>query len=228
MHNEKERPTEYFPDGTPIDDWFYDIGMPELEELGRPYVLTEYGIWDDGKVYTKEIQKVIDLAAEEGGGVLVVPPGTYLTGALYFKQGVNLYVSAGATLKGSDDISDYDLAETRIEGETCLYFTALINADGLNGFTMCGPGTIDGNGLKTWKRTGRTDCADSRLGGFSASGSAAGHSAKMMIRTVLESGAADDSQICLKCRTGFECGLGWSDSWYSMKPAMTSALLIGG
>ena len=73
MHNEKERPTEYFPDGTPIDDWFYDIGMPELEELGRPYVLTEYGIWDDGKVYTKEIQKVIDLAAEEGGGVLVVP-----------------------------------------------------------------------------------------------------------------------------------------------------------
>ena len=67
MHNEKERPTEYFPDGTPIDDWFYDIGMPELEELGRPYVLTEYGIWDDGKVYTKEIQKVIDLAAEEGG-----------------------------------------------------------------------------------------------------------------------------------------------------------------
>ena len=127
MHNEKERPTEYFPDGTPIDDWFYDIGMPELEELGRPYVLTEYGIWDDGKVYTKEIQKVIDLAAEEGGGVLVVPPGTYLTGALYFKQGVNLYVSAGATLKGSDDISDYDLAETRIEGETCLYFTALMD-----------------------------------------------------------------------------------------------------
>ena len=106
MHNEKERPTEYFPDGTPIDDWFYDIGMPELEELGRPYVLTEYGIWDDGKVYTKEIQKVIDLAAEEGGGVLVVPPGTYLTGALYFKQGVNLYVSAGATLKGIDYISD--------------------------------------------------------------------------------------------------------------------------
>ena len=75
--------------------------MPELEELGRPYVLTEYGIWDDGKVYTKEIQKVIDLAAEEGGGVLVVPPGTYLTGALYFKQGVNLYVSAGATLKAA-------------------------------------------------------------------------------------------------------------------------------
>ncbi len=81
----------------------------------------------------------------------MVPPGTYLTGSIYFKQGVHLYVSAGATLKGSNDISDYDLCGTRIEGETCLYYTALINADGVDGFTMCGPGTIDGNGLKAWR-----------------------------------------------------------------------------
>lgn len=151
MDSEKIRHTEYFPDGTPIDDWFYETKIPQLTELGKQYVLTEYGIWDDGKIYTKEIQKVIDLAAEEGGGVLVVPPGTYLTGSIYFKQGVHLYVSAGATLKGSNDISDYDLRETRIEGETCLYYTALVNADGVDGFTMCGPGTIDGNGLKAWR-----------------------------------------------------------------------------
>ena len=60
-------------------------------------------------------------------------------------------VAKGGTLKGSDDVSDYDLKETRIEGETCTYFTALINADGVDGFTMCGPGTIDGNGLRSWK-----------------------------------------------------------------------------
>lgn len=81
----------------------------------------------------------------------MVPPGTYLTGSIYFKQGVHLYVSAGATLKGSNDISDYDLCEIRIEGETCLYYAALINADGVDGFTMCGQGTIDGNGLKAWR-----------------------------------------------------------------------------
>ena len=151
IDNEKVRQTEYFRDGTPIDDWFYETKIPQLSELGKQYVLTEYGIWDDGKIYTKEIQKVIDLVAEEGGGVLVVPPGTYLTGSIYFKQGVHLYISAGATLKGSNDISDYDLCETRIEGETCLYYTALINADGVDGFTMCGGGTIDGNGLRSWK-----------------------------------------------------------------------------
>lgn len=142
---------EFFPDGTVIDDWFYDTRIPALEELGRQYVLTQYHIFDDGKVYTREIQDLIDLAAERGGGVIVVPAGTYLTGSLFFKQGVNLYVSEGGTLKGSDDISDYRLRETRIEGETCTYFAALINADGVDGFTMCGPGVIDGNGLRSWK-----------------------------------------------------------------------------
>lgn len=147
MRGEKE----YFLDGTLIEDWFYENDIPALWELGKQYVLTDYNILDDGKLHTKEIQQVIDLAAKEGGGVLVVPAGTYLTGSLYFKQGVNLYVAKGGTLKGSDDISDYDLKETRMEGEICLYFTALINADGMDGFTMCGPGTIDGNGLRSWK-----------------------------------------------------------------------------
>ena len=142
---------EIFPDGTQIDDWFYDIRIPERNALGRQYVLTQYGIYDDGKIYTAQIQELIDTAAADGGGVIVVPAGTYMSGSLFFRQGVHLYVSEGGTLKGSDDISDYALCETRIEGETCQYFAALINADGLDGFTMYGPGAIDGNGLKSWK-----------------------------------------------------------------------------
>ncbi|MBQ8822243.1 MAG: exopolygalacturonase [Lachnospiraceae bacterium] len=142
---------EFFPDGTPIDSWFYDTHVPALEEMGKQYVFTDYNIFADGKIYTKEIQNLIDMAHEEGGGVIVVPKGTYMTGSIYFKQGVHLYVSGGGVLKGSDDISDYDVKITRIEGETCKYFTALINADGVDGFTMFGPGTIDGNGLKSWR-----------------------------------------------------------------------------
>jgi len=142
---------EFFPDGTPIDKWFYDTHIPELSELGKQYILTEHHIYDDGKIYTKEIQALIDTAAQEGGGVIVVPSGTYLTGALKFAQGVNLYVAEGGVLKGSDDIADYPVCRTRIEGESCDYFMALINGDGLDGFTMCGPGTIDGNGLRAWK-----------------------------------------------------------------------------
>ena len=149
--SETRNAREFFPDGTPIDPWFYDTGAPQLSALGRQYVLTEHGILDDGRIHTAEIQALIDTAAEGGGGVIVVPAGTYLTGSLYFKQGVHLYVASGGTLKGSDDISDYDLCQTRMEGETCTYFAALINGDGLDGFTLCGPGVIDGNGLRSWK-----------------------------------------------------------------------------
>ena len=129
---------ETFPDGTPIDGWFYDTNVPSLEKIGKQYVLTAYGILDDGKLYTKEIQALIDLAAKDGGGVIVVPSGTYLTGALFFKQGVHLYVAQGGMLKGSDDCSDYPICETRIEGESCLYFSALINE------TVCALGKHSG------------------------------------------------------------------------------------
>lgn len=142
---------ECFPDGTPIDDWFYQADMPSLSQLGKPYPLDQYGVPADGQVHTAEIQRVIDLCAQEGGGVVVVPPGVWQSGSVYFKQGVNLYVEEGAVLLGSDDVSDYDLKTTRIEGQTCTYFTALINAEGVRGFTLCGKGTIDGNGMRSWK-----------------------------------------------------------------------------
>ena len=43
---------EFFPDGTPIDDWFYDTTAPELSSLGKPYLLTDYGILPDGQLHT--------------------------------------------------------------------------------------------------------------------------------------------------------------------------------
>ena len=94
---EMGRAAETFPDGTPIAPWFYDVQVPALSDLGRQYVLTQHNILDDGRVHTTEIQQLIDQAAEAGGGVIVVPAGTYLTGSLFFRQGVNLYVAAGGT-----------------------------------------------------------------------------------------------------------------------------------
>lgn len=140
-----------FPDGTPISDWFENHQEPVLQSLGKQYLITDYGVRDDGKIYTKEIQSIIDTAAKNGGGVIYVPEGTFITGALFFKEKVHLYIAENGTLLGSDDISDYPLCSTRIEGETCTYYPALINADNIDGFCLFGKGTIDGNGLKSWK-----------------------------------------------------------------------------
>lgn len=143
---------ETWPDGTVMDAWFMEKGRVDVNALGRQYVLTDYGVLaGSSEVQTQQIQAVIDRCAQEGGGVVVVPTGTFKTGALFFKQGTHLHLCEGAVLQGSDRIIDFPILMTRIEGETCKYFAALVNADGLDGFTITGKGTIDGNGLKYWQ-----------------------------------------------------------------------------
>lgn len=142
---------DYWPDGTEISDWFHNYSLTDISSLGRQYNVTDYGVLDDGKVHTSELQSLIDKIASNGGGVVIVPPGTYLTGAVFFRQGTHLRVEEGGVLKGSDDISDFPIIDSRIEGECCKYFPGVVNADGLDGFTISGNGVIDGNGLRYWK-----------------------------------------------------------------------------
>lgn len=138
-----------FPDGTPISTWFADTTKVELKDLGKPYVITDYGVKNDSTIIqTEAIQHVIDKCYTNGGGVVVIPEGTYLTGSLFFKPGTNLYLAENATLKGSDAITHYQIVKTRLEGQTLNYFAALINADHHDGFTIAGKGTLNGNGHK--------------------------------------------------------------------------------
>ena len=147
----KKVKTELFPDGTPIPAWFSDTTKVSQEMLGKRYVITEYGVSTDSTVVqTERIQAVINKASQEGGGVVVVPKGVFLSGSLFFKQGVNLLVEEGGMLKGSDRIRDFKLVETRMEGQTLKYFAALVNADDTDGFTIAGKGTLNGNGYNYW------------------------------------------------------------------------------
>lgn len=143
---------ETFPDGMPISDWFYDTLITPIDKLGEVYTITDYGVVDDSTiVQTRALQYVIDRAAAMGGGVIRIPRGTYLSGSLFFKQGTHLYLDEGAVLKGSDDISHFSVIDTRLEGQCIKYFAALVNAIGVNGFSISGKGTIDGNGLRYWR-----------------------------------------------------------------------------
>lgn len=126
-----------------------DYNIPSLDELGKCYYLSEY-ISEKANIQTDKIQQLIDYVSVNNGGVIVVD-GVYKTGALFFKQGVNLYIKKDAVLVGSDNILDYPLMMTRIEGESCLYYSALINVDNVTGFKLVGDGTIDGNGFNFWR-----------------------------------------------------------------------------
>ena len=141
-----------FPDGTPIPKWFNENSIVNIDTLGPKYIITDYGVIKDSTIIqTQSIQSLIDKVSQNGGGVIVIPQGTYLTGALFFKTKTHLYLEKGATIKGSDDISNFPIVMTRMEGQTLKYFSALINADGLDGFTISGNGTINGNGERYWR-----------------------------------------------------------------------------
>ena len=138
----------FFPDGTPMEDWFGEAPDYTAE---KSYPLNAFGIAPAPSLQTQAIQSLIDRIAEDGGGTLVVPAGRYCTGALFFRPGVHLHLAPGAILQGSDDPSDYPIRETRIEGETCQYLSAMINAEDCDGFRLTGEGILDGNGLRSWK-----------------------------------------------------------------------------
>lgn len=148
----KKVKVQLFPDGTPIPEWFFNVAKVDVETLGKKYVITDYGVsMDSTVVQTEAIQAVIDRAAREGGGVVVIPKGTFLSGSLFFKQGTHLHVAEGGRLKGSDRIRNFKVLDTRMEGQSIKYFAALVNADGIDGFTITGNGTIDGNGYNYWE-----------------------------------------------------------------------------
>lgn len=143
---------DLFPDGTPIPDWFRQTEIVKLQDLGKCYRITDYGVVNDSTIIqTEKIQAVIDKASQEGGGVVYVPEGTYLSGSLFFKPKTHLYIEKGGTLKGSDDISNFEVIDTRMEGQNLKYFAGLVNAIGVDGFTISGEGCINGNGLRYWK-----------------------------------------------------------------------------
>ena len=118
-----------------------------------------------GSAFARDLQAEIDALAAAGGGTLSLTAGVYRTGALFFKPGVNLHLDKGATIVGVDEAEGYPMRETRIEGETCLYYPALINADHCDGFTISGEGVIDGHGANTWEEFWTRRAAARKAGG---------------------------------------------------------------
>ncbi|MEJ2648939.1 MAG: glycosyl hydrolase family 28 protein [Sedimentisphaerales bacterium] len=119
----------------------------ESSKPAKRYVITNYGaVTEPNIINTKAIQDAIDKCAADGGGTVVIPAGTFITGAVFFKQGVNLEIEADGVLKGTTNMADYKLIQTRWEGEERMWVSVLVNVFDVNGFRMTGKGIIDGSG----------------------------------------------------------------------------------
>ncbi len=142
---------QLWPDGTPVDKWFSQEVKTLKGKEAKRFVITDFGaVPDSALVQTECIQKAIDAAARKGGTV-VIPEGVWLSGALFFKPRTHLFLEKGAVLKGSTDNADYPDVPVHIEGVLQPYSAALVNAEGCDGFSIRGSGTLDGDGLPYWK-----------------------------------------------------------------------------
>jgi len=115
------------------------------EEL---YDIRDYGAKSGGKTLcTTSIQKAIDTCSQSGGGTVYLPPGTFLSGTIYFKTGVTLRLAAGCTLLGSKDLKEYPPTVQAFRSYTDNYTDkSLIYGEKIERIAITGEGTIDGQG----------------------------------------------------------------------------------
>lgn len=127
-----------------------DVILGTARKARERFDITAFGALGDGAhMNTLVIQSAVDACTP--GGRVVIPPGTFLTGAIFLKSNMTLYLEEGAVLLGSPYAADYPLLQYRWEGREHICHASLINAGNkgegkLHDITIEGGGTIDANG----------------------------------------------------------------------------------
>lgn len=127
------------------------IKQPEF--ANREFLITKYGASPKASAAAnqKAINKAIDACTKAGGGKVVVPAGTFNSGAITIKSGVNLVVTKDATLQFVFDTKLYPIVPTRWEGLDCWNISPCIYAYKATNIAISGEGIIDGGGTnETW------------------------------------------------------------------------------
>lgn len=119
--------------------------LAAVQPPSRVYSILDFGA-TPGPLSTSSIQRAIDACAAAGGGRVLVPAGTFLTGGLVLKDGVELHLAQGATLLGSPAFADYAHHHplTRARYDRFL-LTSLLFAQNARNIFVTGPGTLNGN-----------------------------------------------------------------------------------
>ena len=102
-------------------------------------------IGDGASKDTAAIQRALDRCGVLGGGEVLFPDGTYLTGAIALRSNTTLRLAQNATIAGSPDFADYPVTQVRWEGKWIPGYAGLIYAIDASQIGIAGPGKIAGN-----------------------------------------------------------------------------------
>lgn len=137
-------------DETPFE--MPSLRLPVFDGCPR-FAITDFGASTGNQVLTSAaLAKAISAAHEVGGGIVVVPPGTWPTGPVHFKSRVKLHLEAGATLRFSPDPLDYLPAVLASwEGLECMLHSPLVYAHDCEDIAITGDGTLEAR-MDVWQQ----------------------------------------------------------------------------
>ena len=127
------------------------IPIPKFPK--KTYNLLDYAT----DVTSFSIQKLIDLCNSQGGGVVVIPRGTYNNiGKIELKSNVRLHFEDSTKINFSKNKNDFlPMVLTSWEGNDVYNFSSFIHAESQNNIAITGKVVLNGNGSKNnwwnWK-----------------------------------------------------------------------------
>jgi polygalacturonase len=120
----------------------FSVAKPSIPN--HTFKITEYGAVGDGKTYdTSAIVKAISACQKTGGGIVDIPPGTYLTAPFSLASNLNLHLEKGSTILISNNPKDFTQ-------EGGLFQNCIELNDG-HDIAITGQGAIDGQGVFFWR-----------------------------------------------------------------------------
>lgn len=135
---------------------FPEIIIPDIPN--KIYNIVDYGAESGGtKDCSQAIREAIHEASNQGGGIVVIPEGEWLTGPIHLESNINLFLDEGAKVLFSQVFTDYLPAVLwRHEGIEVYSYSPFIYANEKSNIAITGKGIFEGRG-KAWWDYRRTD-----------------------------------------------------------------------
>lgn len=139
----------------------------ELPKIYEPHFkrdtfnIMNYGAVADGMTLNSvAINKAITECAAKGGGTVLIPRGSFVTGPIIMKSNINLHLQKGALVIFSSDFNQFPLVVSSFEGVDAARCQSPVVAEDLINIAITGEGIMNGNGYY-WRPLKRDKLSES-------------------------------------------------------------------